>query len=314
MKICFKNFPYRVLVLDTQNLNPEKKRKYSLFTTPKFRCCLEGKDPYDIGFTEQIAIGIEKNSEPIGLALASLFKGLDYAEIHTINIDIHYKKPNILKNFISEIEKKLFSQNANYITYRFSPDTPIVNSLVPVLEENSWASPKLVMIRYFYDAQAFNPPWYDRPPLLPSGYKTFKWETIRDSELEKIKKDYKQGYFTDHVSPFWEAEKIEPVNSIGLRYKNQVIGWMICHRVAHDTIRYTAFYVKHQFAFTGYPLRLLVDSMKLHQTSTIKWALFELNFQDPPTSWINFVLKRLAPLAQAQIPVYETWKQRETGS
>ena len=297
------------LVLNTQVLGSEKKKTYSLLSPPKFRCCLEGIDPYGIEFTEQIAIGLENKGNPIGLALVSFFNGLEYADIHTINIDIHYKKVEILQNFIAEIENILFSRSANYIVYRYSNTDPIVDSLVVALDANHWSPPVLSMIRYFYDAQAFNPPWYDRPPLLPSGYKEFKWSTVRKSELEQIKKDYKQGHFTAHVSPFWEKESIEPINSIGLRYKNKVIGWMICHRVAPDTIRYTAFYVKPEYTFTGYPFRLLVDSMKLHQKSTIKWALFELEFSETPKTWVNFVLKRLAPLSQATINIYETWKQ-----
>ena len=297
------------IILDTQTLDPQKKKAYSLLTTPQFRCCLEGKDPYGISFSKQIALGLEKNGIPIGLALASVYEDLDYADIHTINTDIHYKKPEIFENFIPEIENTLFSRGANYIIYRFFHNHPQAGTLAPILEAREWSPPKLVMVRFFYDAQAFNPPWYDRPPYLPSGYKEFKWTTIRKSELEEIKEDYKKGHFTAQVSPFQDAEIIEPINSIGLRYKNRVIGWMICHRIAHDTIRYTAFYVKPEFTFKGYPIRLLVDSMKLHQKSSVKWALFELNIQDSPETWTNFVFKRLAPLAQAQVQVFETWKQ-----
>src|SRR5690606_20456860 len=104
----------------------ERKKKYSLLAPLRFRCCLQGEDPNSIDFTEQIAIGIEEDSVPIGLALATYFTGFDYAEIHSINIDIHYKKAEILRNFISEIENKLFSRNANYILYRFSHNDPII--------------------------------------------------------------------------------------------------------------------------------------------------------------------------------------------
>ena len=32
------------------------------------------------------------------------------------------------------------------------------------------------------------------------------------------------------LSPFQEEERIEPSTPIGLRYNNEVVGWMITHR------------------------------------------------------------------------------------
>lgn len=297
-----------VVNLDIENLDPEVKENYALMTNPKYRCCLDGKDPNDIDTTQIICLGLEDNGKPIGLALVSLYDVIDHAEIHTINIDKHYKNPKTLTFFLRQIENILFSANACIIIYRFLDTNPIAEDIVRVLEEEEWEGPKLKMLRFFYDAQTFNPPWYDRPPPLPPGYIEFPWSQLKAKERKQVLIDGEQGHFTTHVSPMYDKDRIEQINSIGLRHKQQVVGWMICHRVAPDTIRYTAFYIKPEFTFTGYQLRLLVDSMRKHQESNVKWALFELSLEGTPVSWINFVLKRLAPLAQATVEVYEAWK------
>lgn len=294
--------------LDIENLDQEIKNTYALMTEPKYRLCLNGKDPNDINTAQIFCIGLENNSKPIGLALISFYEALNQAEIHTINIDKHYKNPKNLTFFLHQIENIIFSANECLLIYRFSDTDPMTEDIVPILDKQEWEGPKLKMLRYFYDAKTFNPPWYNRLPPLPPGYFEFFWPQIKKNELTQIKMDGTQGHFTTHVSPMYDKDRIEPINSIGLRHKKQVIGWMICHRVAPDTIRYTAFYIKPEFTFRGYQIRLLADSIQKQQKSDVKWALFELSLEGTPVSWINFVLKRLAPFAQATVEVYEAWK------
>ncbi|NET42698.1 hypothetical protein [Okeania sp. SIO2B3] len=40
------------------------------------------------------------------------------------------------------------------------------------------------------------------------------------------------------LSPFGNTPA-EPLNSLGLRYETQLVGWMVTHRVATDAIRYS---------------------------------------------------------------------------
>jgi len=112
------------------------------------------------------------------------------------------------------------------------------------------------------------------------------------------------------MSPLGAEEKIiEYTNSLGLRYKKEVIGWMITHRIAPDTIRYTSLYVDPEYQYKGPSIRLLIESMVLQTRSTIKWALFEINLDQINPSWYKFVQKRLAPYSQKITEIYKTWKQ-----
>jgi GNAT superfamily N-acetyltransferase len=296
------------MVLDLEGMDVAKKQAYKLLTEPAYRCCLDNKSPDEFSFVKIVAIGVENQGTPIALSLASVYEGLDYSDLHSLYVFSPFRSQGIGGRLLGETEKALFSSDCHMICANYRKNDPTSSHLEHLFERHHWQKPQLQTIRYFYDAQVFNPPWYQRPPPLPKGYTEFPWHKLKATERNQILKDFHQGHFSSHVSPFQEEGSIDPNISVGLRYKNQVIGWMICHRIAHDTIRYTAFYVKPEFCFTGYPVRLLVDAMALHQKSTVKWALFEINLHDVHPSWLKFVHKRLAPYSQSIVKINSTWK------
>lgn len=290
--------------LDLPTLSSSDRTRYKRFTSPKFRCILEGKNPDSISFSKQIAITSETNA----LCLASFYDGLAYADIHSLYVDPSVRNQKIGSQLLKEMEKTLVKMGSESIIMHYQDDDPTTPFLENIFKKESWSVKKQVMEQYFFDCKTFNPYWYKHPPKLPHKIVEFPWDTLKATEREQIEKDYKQGHFDSGVHPFLEEETIEPINSIGLRYKNRVIGWMICHRVAPDTIRYTAFYVKPEFCFRGYSIRLLVDAIQLQQQSTIKWSLFDLNLDQTPKSWIKFCRRRLAPYALKVVRIYQTWK------
>src|SRR5690606_11087501 len=131
--------------------------------------------------------------------------------------------------------------------------------LETIHSKSARGTPKPFMLRCFYDCFNFNPPWYEKPPALPSAFQEFKWNQLRKKEREQLEKDLKQSRIHTSVNPLSKKLPFEPLNSLGLRYCDKVIGWMITHRIAPDIIRYSALYVEPEYAFKGYSIRLLVD-------------------------------------------------------
>ena len=100
--------------------------------------------------------------------------------------------------------------------------------------------------------------------------------------------------YPEILSPWSDEEIIEPLNSLGLRYEDQVVGWMITHRVAENTIRYTKMFVRKDLQSLGRAISLLAKAIKLQlETREDSKAVFTV-FADN-TEMIRFVNKRLAP-------------------
>ena len=72
----------------------------------------------------------------------------------------------------------------------------------------------------------------------------------------------RKPWFPDQLNPFQDEAFIEPLNSLGLRYKGEIVGWMITHRTARDTIRYTAIYIREDLQEFGLAIPLLIESIK----------------------------------------------------
>lgn len=298
-----------VVELKFDSQHPIKKNPYSLLLEPRFRCCLEGNDPDEIEFAEVIAIGIENDRIPLGICVASYYPPLQYATIHQLGFSQNPPHTAVIHRLLKALEQELVKRNSILMKLSFKHHDAAPLELISYLQQQGWAAPELILVRYFFDAQTFQPDWYERPPPLPKNVVEFPWERLTEQEKLQVTKDFTQGRFTTHVNPFQGSEKFERINSIGIKHKGRVIGWMICHRVSHDTIRYTSLYINPEYAFHGWPLRLLVDSIHLHQKSNVKWALFELNLSEAPRSWVNFVQKRLAPFAYQKIEIMQTWKK-----
>lgn len=299
---------YTIKKIALDSLTQENKEQYKILIPPRFRCCLEGKDPDDISFSKIIAIGLEFEGNPVGIAVSGLYEGLGLVEIFSFQIQKQHQNVDLGKEMMQKIESEGIRQEAAIITYHFRNSDPNFSFIQKVLKNKDWIKPKLFVIRYFFDCYTFNPPWYDHPPKLPRSYKLFPWKDLKKTERVQLEQEYNQGHFSDSISPFQKENTIEYTNSLGLRYKNEVIGWSITHTIATDTVKYTALYVKPQFQFLGYPIRLLVESIKLQQKSSKKWSLFEINLEDVEPSWLKFVQKRLAPYALRTDETYQSWK------
>lgn len=303
--------PLSIAPLNLSLLPPEKKQMYSLLLEPRHRTCLEGIDPYGLSFGLLLAIGAEENNIPKGICLLSCYPDLNYAEIHSLSVTPPARRLGIGSQLIKAAEASALEKKCSLIQIQYRKEDYTTPFLEKILEKEKWAGPRKIALRFFFDTRSFHPPWFTHPPPLHHSFMAFPWGHLKKDEKQSILKNYKQGHFQPAVFPFQE-ETFEKINSLGLRFKKEVIGWMISHRVAPDTIRYTALYVQPEHQYRGSSIRLLVDAIALQQSSPIRWALFEINLQEASSSWLKFVLKRLAPYAQESITVLQRWKTLNT--
>ncbi len=114
-----------------------------------------------------------------------------------------------------------------------------------LLASRGWSSPETRMIlargETGFARQILRTP----SPELPAEAEIFSWEELGEGEREAIlARQREERWYPDILTPFQEAPRLEPTISVGLRWEGKVAGWMICHRVAFDTLQYSAFFVR----------------------------------------------------------------------
>lgn len=81
-------------------------------------------------------------------------------------------------------------------------------------------------------------PWLNKNYRFSPSFTFFPWQEITPEERLNLQKQQETSlWIPDELSPFKHEENLEPLNSLGLRYEGEVVGWVITHRLSPDTIR-----------------------------------------------------------------------------
>ncbi len=106
---------------------------------------------------------------------------------------------------------------------------------------------------------------------LPEGFEIFPWSELTTNERHNIlARQRRELWFPPELTPFQEVQRIEHLNSLGLRHHSEVVGWMITHRVAEDTIQYTSLFVRKELQGLGRAVPLLAEAIKRQMPSGIE--------------------------------------------
>jgi hypothetical protein len=134
---------------------------------------------------------------------------------------------------------------------------------------------------------------------MPAGYEIFPSNQLTPGERRSILDRQRESpFYPEILGPFTEENIISDVNSVGLRFGDQVVGWVIAHRILPDTTRFTRMFVHGEHRRLGRTtIALLAASIRMICTSrlveTAPYAMWDASFDN--TQMMQFVNRHLAP-------------------
>ena len=265
---------------------------YHSFTSARFRPRLQVLKPEDT----TIAIGASSLGKPIGLALAEVFPEDNSAEILSIFVAPGYRRQKVGTALLIRLEKELFIRGCNKAKLFCKVGKPIALALERMLQKSNWSTPQPWDIRYKSDRSAIaEAPWFKMKFRLPSDMIIFPWTQITDQERALIQETQKSNpWFEEALSPFQNEKNFEPLNSLGLRYRGQVVGWMLTERVASDTIYYKCMFVRKDLQKLGRGIALFINATKIqYYEASIPKGVWRVKLDNP--LMIRFVKKYMMP-------------------
>ncbi len=116
-------------------------------------------------------------------------------------------------------------------------------------------------------------------PTLPPEAEIFAWEELSSAERDAIlERQSDDPWYPEILTPFQDAPRLEPTISVGLRVRGEVAGWMICHRVAFDTLQYSAFYLREDLRGGGLGFALLREAVRRRIADPdLRWAILAVD-------------------------------------
>jgi GNAT superfamily N-acetyltransferase len=261
--------------------------RYAHLTFPYFRPWLDQRDD------NLVAIGARLIGEPIGLLLARVGDA-QAGEIHSVYVAEAHRRRGIAARLLAEAECELFRRGAvgSVLTYMDGgPSTPALEGL---LDKLGWGPPTPRMLVCRSDFETITKaPWMAKREF-PAEFEVFQWSDLTASDREDIlDRQRRCEWFPELLTPFWKEDQIEPVSSLGLRYRGEIVGWCISHRVDRETIRFARLFVRKDLQSTARAVALLAQSIYRHQNTEVQKAIYDVAAQNE--TMLRFVQRRLAP-------------------
>lgn len=297
-------------------LTPASKKDINLkklksITSPDYHLCFDGKSPDSAEDALGRVYVAEKEGKLAAVALVSMLNKPKLAEVHEIVILPDFSENEIKEQLIDYLENSLKKERCLVLCQFFEKEAGTKFHHDALFEKRKWEIPRLHMIRYHFDCYLFSPPWFLKEYTLAEDITIFPWKELKSSERKIIQNQQNRSYFPYIISPLYDEDKIQHINSLGMRKKDRVIGWMVTHTFPEkpDTVRYSSFYMAEDERNKGYAPYLLQQSIKLQQLSELQWSYFLLNIEFSDKSWFRFIDKRLKSQSYS---IVEVWRRCKT--
>ncbi len=214
-----------------------------------------------------------------------------------------HRQQGLGKRLLTRMEQVLSNHGCQQVdlTYRSDATTP---ALEHILGQYNWLPARPYSLICSTQAKNFEQaPWMYRHPL-PASFTTFPWLELTAEQRQEIQAQRQESLkYPPELDPFKEEDKIEPTTSLGLCYQGQVIGWMITHRIAPDTLRYSALFVKQDLPKIRCAVPLIAAAIKRQienaEVTNLTFVVMAYN-----TPMIRFLQRHLAPYL---LSIHHAW-------
>jgi GNAT superfamily N-acetyltransferase len=196
-----------------------------------------------------VALAARDAETPLALALAELpAPGADgCSELLSVFVAREHRGQGIATALVEAMEQALGVRGAAAVEAVYTTGKPSIAAMERIFEKRGWESPLLRTITVkFTMAEALSTPWYGRMGLLPAGAEIFSWVDLTDAERRQLRESNERAPWIANSLQPWRHDQLgfDPVSSVGLRYRGEVVGWVINHQMDARTVRFTCSFMR----------------------------------------------------------------------
>ncbi len=241
-------------------LTPETISPYRGLTVPAYAKLL------DQSLENLVVVGAAYFWQPVGLVIATLTPDARYAQVISLLVIPEHRGKGVGAALLAEIEKHLHKRGCQQADFAYLTATEHAAAIEHLLEKNDWRTPQTVAVFFESDVETYlKSPLYTPQVILPDGYEFFAWADLTPQDRATILQRQAQtpgGWFSETVSPFIQEDRVEPINSIGLRYQGEVVGWMVTQRMTPTLVDYTNLFVSREHKGQSLSILLVMEATR----------------------------------------------------
>jgi len=189
-----------------------------------------------------LAFAAWQGDEPVGMVLADRPTEEDRDDFapkaQSLFVVPEFRRQGVGTELLATMEEALAERGHAEVHATYMTGKPSVAAVERILDKRGWTPPetRTVTLR-FTPEQALQTRWFGKVDLPEDEYEIFPWADLTDEEREALKRSNAESpWIAEGLEP-WRHDRhgFDPASSLGLRYRGEVVGWVINHRVDADT-------------------------------------------------------------------------------
>ena len=210
-----------------------------------------------------VAIGAHAVHLPMGLALAEI-RAEGEAQLLALWVQPKHRRQGIGTEMLRRLEDELRARNVWRLSVFYEKGQPYTEPVEAFLNACDFPPAETVAVscRCLSDRMR-HAPWIKKRDV-PRAFAIFPWKDMTpEDRCSILARQASTSWFPKELDPF-TTDSFEPLNSLGLRYRGEVVGWQINHRAAPDVIQYSITFVREDLQPFGLGVLLMTEATRLH--------------------------------------------------
>jgi len=232
-------------------------------------------------------------------------------ELLSIFVKADHRNRGVATALLERLEAALAGRGFGEVKGTFMSGRSANDALLRVLAKRGWTPPAVRTVTLRFTPQgARATPWYGRLQYS-DDYEVFPWGELTKEEREGLYRTQAAGQWIPAGLEPWRHDRygFDAVSSLGLRYKGQVVGWVINHRLGPSMVRFTCSFMRKDLGRRGRIMPLYTAALERLEKDGCQDCLFITPVEFP--NMVHFVTDRCAPYTGVLSETYGVSKRLE---
>jgi GNAT superfamily N-acetyltransferase len=247
-----------------------------------------------------VGLMVRHGAEPAALVLAEVPVNEQDgpAELLSLFVASGYRGQGLATALVEEMEALLRARGAALVEAVYTTGKPSIAAIERIFEKRGWDAPDVRTITVRFTIQeALAAPWYGRMGLLPAGAEIFAWTDLTAAERQQLRESNERApWIASSLQP-WRHDELgfDPVSSVGLRYKGEVVGWVINHQIDARTVRFTCSFMRKDLSRRARIVPLYSEAVRRLSETACAFCMFVTPTVYP--GMLEFLRRHCSPYA-----------------
>jgi GNAT superfamily N-acetyltransferase len=277
-------------MIDYLTLRDAAADPFRHMTFPAYRAVLD----FDPVRPAPVLVGAMADGAAIGLALAAIASRGTDSELLSMYVEPNYRNRGVAAALVEKTCDELNARGVETVRATYMTGQPVTAAVERVFTKTGWSAPqtRMLVVRFTLESAA-GAPWIGRFRKLPAGYDIVPWVGLTADERLRLRESQEHDHWiAEDLIPFDFEPGIEPVTSLALRYRGEVVGWCLNHIVG-DVLRFTCSFMRRDLARLGRVLLLYCEAVARMPRIGLAAGMWTIPVRH--ASYVRFAQRRMQP-------------------